>query len=152
MPRARRTVSLLAGGAVLCGLLLLAGAAQAADGGRPQKSTTGAVLRSLAVPGWGQLYNRSYVKAAAFAALEGTLIINASREHDLMMRYKTGGAFLDEKYFRNRRNRLLWWLAGSALLAMGDAYVDAQLYGLDVSPHLEINSETAVGLTVSCNF
>lgn len=31
---------------------------------------TGALLRSLAFPGWGQLYNRKYVKAAAVAAGE----------------------------------------------------------------------------------
>lgn len=151
MPRARRTIG-RGIGLVLLGGLLLAAQARANERGSPQKSTTGAVLRSLAVPGWGQLYNQSYVKAAAFAALEGTLIINASHEHDLMMRFKTGGNFFKEKYYRNRRNRLLWWLAGSALLSMGDAYVDAQLFGLDVSPSLDLNSETAVGLTVSCNF
>jgi len=133
------------------GAALNACAVAADAAAKPLKSTTGAVLRSLAVPGWGQLYNESYVKAFAFAALEGTLIISASHEHDEMMRFKTGGDFILEKHYRNSRNKLLWWLAGTILLSMGDAYVDAQLYGLDVSPDLTLQHRT-VGVTVAYRF
>jgi hypothetical protein len=118
---------------------------------KPHKSATGAVLRSMVVPGWGQLYNESYVKALAFAAVEGTLIYSASHQSDQMKRFETANDFRREKFYRNSRNKLLWWLAGTVLLSMGDAYVDAQLYGLDVSPDISLKNET-VGITVTCNF
>ncbi len=121
--------------------------------GKPLKSTTGAVLRSMLVPGWGQLYTENYVKAAAFAITEGVLIYSASHEHDQMMRFKTGGDFVVEKFYRNSRNKLLWWLTGVVLLSMGDAYVDAHLYRLDISPDLSFDrGREMVGITISRNF
>ena len=149
-----RALRLIPARVLLVTILLTAVSTQAiaADAaGKPLKSTTGAVLRSLVIPGWGQLYNRSYIKAFAFAALEGTLIVSASHENDQMMRFKTGGDFFFEKHYRNSRNKLLWWLAGTVLLSMGDAYVDAQLYGLDVSPDLTPQNRT-VGLSVTYRF
>ncbi|MBU0509174.1 hypothetical protein KKH27_10100, partial [bacterium] len=74
-----------------------------------------------------------------------------SHQHDQMMRFKNKEDFTKEKFYRNSRNRLLWWLAGMALLSMGDAYVDAHLYRLDVSPDLSPDG-TTIGLTVTCNF
>ncbi|MDD5087574.1 MAG: DUF5683 domain-containing protein, partial [bacterium] len=68
-----------------------------------------------------------------------------------MMRFKTGGDFYREKFHRNNRNKMVWWLAGVVLLSMGDAYVDAQLYHLDVSPDLSPETGT-VGITLSRNF
>jgi len=118
---------------------------------KPRKSSTAAVLRSLAVPGWGQLYNESYVKAVVFAGIEGSLIFSASHQHDQMKRFEKAGDFPREQFYRSSRNRLVWWLAGTVLLSMGDAYVDAQLYGLDVSPDLSLKNG-AVGVIVSCNF
>lgn len=118
---------------------------------KPHKSATGAVLRSMVIPGWGQLYNESYMKAIAFAGIEGSLIFSASHQHDQMKRFETANDFRREKFYRNARNKLLWWLAGTVLLSMGDAYVDAQLYGLDVSPDLSLKNGT-VGITVTCNF
>lgn len=46
-----------------------------ADRGRPKKSTTGAVLRSLALPGWGQYYTKNYWKAAAFVVVQGGILL-----------------------------------------------------------------------------
>jgi hypothetical protein len=138
--------------AVLVALLALAVPLRAVETpARPRKSATGAVLRSLAVPGWGQLYNESYVKAVAFAGVEGSLIFSMSHQHDQMKRFEKAGDFTREQFYRSSRNRLIWWLAGTVLLSMGDAYVDAQLYGLDVSPDLSLKNGT-VGVTVSCNF
>jgi hypothetical protein len=137
------------------------------------KSPTGAVLRSLAVPGWGQLYCHSYIKALAFATAEVSIIYSASFQHGQMKRFQRAAEnvppelrtqpqrlifnpYYDsmrtyEGFYRNSRNRLIWWLAGTIMLSMGDAYVDAQLYGLDFSPQID-NKTGAVGLTVSCNF
>lgn len=104
--------------------------------GKPKKSTTGAVFRSLAFPGWGQFYNQSYVKSAAFLAAETLIIVGISRNSDFMMAAKKAENFRDEKFFRSSRNKLIWWLAGVKLLSLGDAYVDAQLFKIDISPSL----------------
>jgi len=113
-----------------------------------KKSPTGAMLRSFVIPGWGQLYTENYVKALGFAVIEGSLIYSASHQHDQMKRFEKAGIFASEKFYRNSRNKLLWWLAGTVLLSVGDAYVDAHLYGLDVSPDISMSNGT-VGITVS---
>jgi hypothetical protein len=145
----KRTLVSLACALVVLVLVHAASGAESTD--KPLKSPTGAMLRSLVFPGWGQLYNRSYIKAFAAAAVEGTLIIAASHQNDQMMRYKTGKVFAREKFYRNSRNELLWWLAGTILLSMGDAYTDAQLYGLDVSPDLTLGNGS-IRVALSCNF
>ena len=151
MSRARGIVS-AAALVLVAALLMTATQARAEETSpKPRKSSTAAVLRSLVVPGWGQFYNESYVKAVAFAGIEGSLIFSASYQHDQMKRFEKAQDFPRERFYRNSRNRLLWWLAGTVLLSMGDAYVDAQLYGLDVSPDLSLKNGT-VGITVSCNF
>src|SRR5438105_15328533 len=38
------------------------------------------MLRSAAVPGWGQVYNHKYVKAAAVVGVEGFLVFGALQE------------------------------------------------------------------------
>ncbi|NUO18710.1 hypothetical protein HUU59_04605 [bacterium] len=118
--------------------LLCAGRAIADESSRvrPKKSTTGAVFRSLAVPGWGQAYNESYVKAAAFFVTEALFIVGISRYNDWMMAAKKADNFEEEKLYRSSRNKNIWWLAGIKLLSLGDAYVDAQLFQIDVSPNL----------------
>jgi hypothetical protein len=119
---------------------------------KPQKSTTKAVFCSMLVPGLGQVYNESYIKAFAFAATEGILAISASHEHDKMMAFKKSHVFILEKHYRNSRNGLLWWLAGTILLSMGDAYVDAQLYGVDVSPDLSSEQGATARITATYHF
>lgn len=122
-------------------ILLLIGCACEADAQsissvKPKKSTTGAVFRSLAFPGWGQLYNESYVKSFAFFATESLIMIGISRNNDWMMAAKKADDFSNEKLYRNSRNKLIWWIAGMKLLSLGDAYVDAQLFKIDISPSL----------------
>ena len=61
--------------------------------------------------------------------------------------------FRDEKFYRNQRNSLIWWLAGTILLSMGDAYVDAHLYGLDWSPEISMDRRgVSGGLAVAVRF
>jgi hypothetical protein len=147
--------------------------------GKPKKSTTAAVFMSMAVPGLGQFYTHSYVKAVAAVLIEGALGGSISYNNDRMLaaersadnafrtaqqRQAAGDAsgYLQFKriesnhrtfqhFFKNQRNRLIWWFAGTLALSMGDAYVDAQLYRLDFSPSLSL-SGSSVGLTVACRF
>jgi len=147
--------------------------------GRPKKSTTAAVFMSMAVPGLGQFYTHSYVKAVAAILIEGTMGGSISYNNDRMLAAKRSAdnalrtaqqrqaagdnaGYLQFKriesdhrtfqhFFKNQRNRLVWWFAGTLALSMGDAYVDAQLYRLDFSPSLSF-SGGSVGVTVACRF
>jgi len=143
------------------------------DRSKPKKSTTGAVFRSMAVPGWGQFYNESYYKAVAFAVIEGFQIdgiirmndkMNASKKVDfhpeqyedetLRLRAQASNDSTGQKIisYRERRNKTIWFFVGAVLLSMGDAYVDAQLFGIDVSPDLTFKHEMTVGVIASINF
>ncbi len=143
------------------GFIVIAVALLAASGfaeepsnpGRPLKSSTGAMLRSLVVPGWGQYYNEDYVRAGAYFVVESSLLYGISWNHDLLMRFKTGNNSIKEKFHRNQRNELLWWLAGTLLLSMGDAYVGAHMYKLDLSPEISTDgSEPAPGMRLVLRF
>jgi hypothetical protein len=141
---------------------------QETDRAKPKKSTTGAVFRSLAVPGWGQWYNESHLKAVSFLALETFFIYRIFQNNSSMLAAKRAGdaspyqydrdrrglaapesydrfvpvvvrdTFREEHFYRSNRNKLVWWLAGVKLLSLGDAYVDAQLFDIDISPDLAL--------------
>ena len=116
-----------------------------------RKSPTGAMLRSLAFPGWGQFYNAKYAKALLAFGIETGLALSASYQNDQMRRYEKKGDTEAAKFFRNDRNRMLWWLAGFMLLSMGDAYVDAHLFDYDISPDLSLTVSPFTGLTLQWN-
>jgi hypothetical protein len=116
-----------------------------------RKSPTGAMLRSLVLPGCGQFYNTKYVKALLVFGIETSLALSASYQNDQMRRYDKKGDTEAAKFFRNDRNRLLWWLAGFVLLSMGDAYVDAHLFDYDISPNLSLTVSPLTGLTLQWN-
>lgn len=181
MPGARRLIRWVSACVVLwtAGLALAADTtATPLLSGRPGKSTTAAVFMSMAVPGLGQFYTHCYIKAAAAVAIEGSLSASMSYNNDRMMaarrsavnagnnlvearahagadtaRFKNEIAFYGpyQRFFQNQRNRLIWWMAGTVLLSMGDAYVDAHLYGIDFSPNLSCIGGT-VGVSVACKF
>lgn len=101
---------------------------------KPKKNPNGAVLRSLLVPGWGQYYNGQKWKAALVSAAEVTEIGFAIFWHRESKRVN------DERYkliYEDYRNTAYWFLAGTIILSMLDAYVDAQLSDFDESPSLD---------------
>jgi hypothetical protein len=106
------------------------------------------MLRSAAVPGWGQVYNHKYVKAAAVVGVEGFLVVKAlqelKRENQALDRQgaiiESGGdvtdpdyvqAVLDQSTHRNRKISYIWFGVAAHLLSMMDAYVDAHLASFD---------------------
>ena len=100
---------------------------------RNPKNPTGAMLRSLAFPGWGQLYNGKWIKAGLVFMGETGLVINALYwDHQAE---KATNSW-DRDFYRDNRNLSFWWLAAVVLLSMGDAYVDAHLSDFDVSTDL----------------
>ena len=103
---------------------------------------TGALLRSAFVPGWGQAYNRKYIKATVFTVGESWLAYGIYNDWKKADRYeKNFKSSADPIYqaaefkrfqdFRDKRNLKMWILAASIFYSMFDAYVDAQLADFD---------------------
>jgi hypothetical protein len=99
------------------------------------------MMRSLAVPAWGQATNGQSIKALIVAAGEGYLLYHLfthERERRDAKDKITGdpdrAAHWESRaeYHRERRNDFTWWSAFAIALSMGDAYVDAHLRYVDV--------------------
>ena len=97
------------------------------------------MMRSLLIPGWGQLHNHAFLKAGAFAGVEGWLGARLIRDSGSLDRLRrdvdaarsagddAGAAAAVEAYNR-RLDRIVsgqWMLAGVVTYALLDAYVDA---------------------------
>ncbi len=106
------------------------------------------MLRSAAVPGWGQLYNHKVLKAGLVVAGEGFIVFEALHEFSLENRavdrqvaiLEAGGDLSDPAYIlagqdkethRNLKITWIWWGLAAHLLSMADAYVDAHLANFD---------------------
>ncbi|MCI0329670.1 MAG: DUF5683 domain-containing protein [candidate division Zixibacteria bacterium] len=98
----------------------------------PEKKTnfpspSGALLRSLAIPGWGQLYNKKYFKAVIIAGGQGTLLGTAVVEWKRASDAKDDLDLEGYRVHTNNRNLFLWLYAAATAVSMLDAYVDAHL-------------------------
>ncbi len=103
----------------------------------------GALLRSVAVPGWGQYYNHKYVKSAVVFGAETFFIVKAvhwwrktedqynsiQKTDDESEQYRR---YYIYKSYRTNRDDYLWAVGVTVFLSMFDAYVDAHLAGFDV--------------------
>ena len=103
------------------------------------KSPTGAMLRALAVPGWGQWYNGKKFKAVVVAGGEIGLVADAIIQNQLAVKATTE---VDRLFYRDNRSLAIWWLAAVILYSMADAYVDAHLHGFDESTNLGMAPST----------
>ncbi|HXF48017.1 MAG TPA: DUF5683 domain-containing protein [Verrucomicrobiae bacterium] len=97
------------------------------------RSPTGALLRSLAIPGWGQVYNKKYFKAIIVAGGQGVLLGSAIAEWKRASDAKNDTSLSsfqrleDYRLHTNNRNMLLWLYAAATVVSILDAYVDAHL-------------------------
>lgn len=80
----------------------------------------GAVLRSIALPGWGQFYNGKRVKGSIIATAE---VASAIAWGVRRKQIKDQGT--------QERNLYLFSTIGIVLYSVGDAYVDAHLSRVD---------------------
>lgn len=113
------------------------------------RSPTGALFRSIAFPGWGQLYNKKYVKGTLVFLGEGGLIAGAVVEWSRMNEHKKNFEALPDtdiqktfefnqyRYHKDNRNLFLWWTAGVIFISMWDAYADAQLSSFEMEEREE---------------
>ena len=88
------------------------------------RSPRGAMLRSLAVPGWGQFYNQKTIKAGVIAVAEvGSVVAFFVRRNEIRRNQIPGQT--------SERNIFLFGTLGVILYSIADAYVDAHLDGVD---------------------
>jgi hypothetical protein len=128
-----------------------------------QKSPTGAIWRSLVLPGWGQYYVESYWKAPIFTGAAAFMIYRIVYFHNNFMDYADRVDALKSElvrlkledpenpkiyeieyrtlpveknrreYYRDNRDMSGFYLLGVYALATVDAYVGAHLFDFDVS-------------------
>lgn len=94
-------------------------------------SPSGALYRSLTVPGWGQWENGRREKAALFAIAE-TIFIGGFLYEQIRLSGDTISGPEKDAARTDRNTFLLYWMAAKVLDIM-DAYVDAQFRAYDVS-------------------
>ena len=129
-----------------------------------QPDPAGALLRSAAIPGWGQVYNREPLKGVLLATAELGLLAWLVTEHSLASQARddyrrTGDPAYEESYERHsdRRLDLIWYTSAAWLYGMLDAYVDAHLYGFareneDFLREIDGGNELVVGGAVFIEF
>ena len=133
-----------------------------------KRSPTGALWRSFAVPGWGQIYNGEYWKAGGIIAAQAGSLYMAVDNYLVARKYLREAREATDKNIKAeklaRHNDYIvetefwgWLFVGILTFSMMDAYVDAHLADWDVSD-LPADKEaqsrvklepTATGLTVS---
>lgn len=101
----------------------------AVDSIRETRAARSAMLRSLALPGWGQFYNHRPIKGSLIAAAQvSSTAAFFVRRSQLNQRRSTDAS--------PERNIFLYTTIGLILFSMGDAYVDAHLDQVDWgAPH-----------------
>jgi len=95
---------------------------------------TGALFKSLLVPGWGQFSNKKYTKAAIFAGLEiyfaarAYHFIRETRDRfDVFQATESRQDYFAYDEVKSDRNLYYWLLAGTAFISMWDAFADAHI-------------------------
>ncbi len=130
----------------------------ASSGTYGTRSPMGALMRSAAIPGWGQFYNDRPVKGILLGAVELGLLALFLKEYsvaeDAREDFLESGDPLDEERYethRERRLNLIWITAASWLYGMMDAYVDAHLFAFEEENSV-FGREAGIGVSVLVRF
>jgi hypothetical protein len=133
---------------------------------RRTKSPSTAMLLSGILPGAGQVYNESYWKAPLVLGL-GLYFVsewldNNRRAQDYREKYAlslqiapgVGNPVMLKlrDFYKDQRDSFTWYFFILYVLNIVDAYVDASLYGFDVSPTLTMRGIPAAGLSIRFNW
>ena len=118
------------------------------------KSPMGAVWRSIALPGWGQIYVDNYWKAPIFLLGGGAcvylIVWNNNRYQKYQTEYnsfklnypndKSGLDLLNrqKEYYRDNRDKSYFFLGITYVLAAIDAYVGAYLFDFEVDENIGV--------------
>jgi hypothetical protein len=117
----------------------------------PHKSTWMAMGLSAVVPGAGQVYNESYWKAPLVFGLGVYFIAEVFRYNryadDYRQLYLASLSTTPVTQYQTKRDQYkdlrdanIWYFVIVYVLNIVDAYVDASLYGFDVSPTLALRN------------
>lgn len=126
----------------ICCLLLILVAAYPLTALDTGKNPVRAALLSLAIPGGGQIYNDSPIKATFFGATEVTLAGLLIYHNNMAAHYKHKRDNTDDPAAYDRydgykgqqehaRYNMYWWLGTTVLMSTLDAYTEAHLFDYD---------------------
>lgn len=107
------------------------------------QNPTGALFKSMVIPGWGQLGNKRYLKAGFFFAMDSWMILSAihygRQTSDFREKFESitdpASNDLKNEYYalyldrKDERNKFTWFAVIVSFFSMFDAYVDAHLSG-----------------------
>lgn len=104
------------------------------------QNPTGALFKSMLIPGWGQIGNKRAIKAGIFIGLEtwfGYEAVKYGRQaHDVRAAYNAAtdstiklSIYSRYQDRRSSRNKYIWFFGLTTFVSMFDAYVDAHLSG-----------------------
>jgi Family of unknown function (DUF5683) len=120
-----------------------------------QKSPWGAVLRSALLPGLGQIYNESYIKAPIIWGGLTALVLGWRFYDKRYANYKdiyshTGlSKYKDVRdFYRDQRDLMSIYIALVYVLNLVDAYVDAQLFDFNVQENYQTH-QTMLGIKLN---
>ena len=111
-----------------------------------KKSAWGAVLRSAIVPGFGQFYNESYWKIPVIWGFFGYLGYEWKMLNNNMN--LSGNNSANRNFYRDQRDLFAVYLGLTYLLNLIDAYVDANLFDLDVSQEKFLGTTTHLSIKI----
>ena len=104
-----------------------------------QKSPLGAVLRSAIIPGWGQIYNESYIKVPFIWGGIAALVLgwrfynnHYNTSKDLYNKTLNIGYANNRDFYRDQRDLFSIYIGLVYVLNLVDAYVDAELFDFNV--------------------
>ena len=92
------------------------------------KSPWGAVLRSAVIPGWGQIYNQSYIKAPIIWGLGGWLVYLWIQNNKSYRDAISANNITYKNFYQDQRDLMAIYMGLVYVLNMVDAYVDAELF------------------------
>jgi len=107
---------------------------------RIKRSPKAAMYRSLVFPGWGQWYNEKKFKSVLVFAAETSVIAGIFIQHH---RFTNSVTEHKRNFYKDDRNKFVWWLGGVIIFSMLDAYVDAYLQNFDLDMNITRNGSTA---------
>ena len=109
---------------------------------RIKRSPRAAMYRSIIFPGWGQWYNKKRFKSALIFTAETSVIAGI-----IIQNHRLSTSITEQQriFFKDDRNKFIWWLGGVIIFSMLDAYVDAYLqnFDLDMNINRQDNTTTA---------
>jgi hypothetical protein len=103
---------------------------------------TGALFRSAIIPGWGQVYNKQYIKAILYGGTEIALAATTAHywkqmdSHQSHFMNSTDPTYQAWEYYyyqnsRDNRNLFMWLTGLTFFISIFDAYVDAHFADFD---------------------